>query len=203
MRAHVPGEYIGDCIEKRAAVMGNDAFGVAGSARRVAERDRLPFVARQLPGEFGIAGCQEILVFNVTDPLAVLNRGIIDVYDERLIVELLQGRCDGRAELGVGEQYAGAAVLQLKSYRVGVEANVDRMNDRARHRDGVMRLVHCRYVREHQRDGVVCRHAVLLQGAGEPATAAIRFRPAASHLVVNQGTALGIDRCGPFDKRQR
>ena len=38
-----------------AAMMIDDALGVAGGARGVVERDRVPFVVRHQPGEFRIA----------------------------------------------------------------------------------------------------------------------------------------------------
>ena len=94
-------------------------------------------------------------------------------------------------------------MFELKSYRIRVEANVERVNYRARHRNGEMSLIHRRHVGQHHCDGVILRDAVLPQGAGKPATAAIGFAPTASRIIVDEGTTLRVNRCGPLDKSQR
>ena len=46
-----------------AAMVIDHALGIAGRAGRVVQRNRIPFVARHLPGELGIAFAEELLVF--------------------------------------------------------------------------------------------------------------------------------------------
>ncbi len=63
MLAHVGRQRISEAEEISAAMVIDDAFRVAGRARGVIERDGVPLVVRHLPGEFGIAARDEILVF--------------------------------------------------------------------------------------------------------------------------------------------
>ena len=42
-----------------AAMMIDDALGIAGGAGGIIERDRVPFVGRHQPGEIGIAVAQK------------------------------------------------------------------------------------------------------------------------------------------------
>ena len=51
---HPPGERVADRVQVGAAVVVDDALRVAGGARRVVERDRIPLVARQRPRIVGI-----------------------------------------------------------------------------------------------------------------------------------------------------
>ena len=55
MRRHVPDQRVAERIQIGAAMMIDDALGIARRARGVVERDRLPFVRRQRPREIGIA----------------------------------------------------------------------------------------------------------------------------------------------------
>jgi hypothetical protein len=52
---HAPDEDIADAVQIGAAVVIDHALRIAGGARGVVERDRLPLVLRPAPGEFGVA----------------------------------------------------------------------------------------------------------------------------------------------------
>ena len=68
-----------------AAMVIDDALGIAGGARGVVERDGVPFVVRHQPGEIGIALAQKILVFDAAEPLAGAGEfRIVIVDDQRL-----------------------------------------------------------------------------------------------------------------------
>ncbi|GCC47293.1 hypothetical protein chiPu_0031783, partial [Chiloscyllium punctatum] len=84
MLAEIAGEDVADGIEIGAAVMGHHALRIAGRARRIAQRDRIPFVGRRPLGECGIACRDRRLILDRADPLAAAECGIIDVDDERL-----------------------------------------------------------------------------------------------------------------------
>ena len=68
--AEISGDDVADSVEIGAAMMGDDALWIAGRAGGVAERNRVPFVLRQRPGEFRIALRDPGFVFDRTDPFA-------------------------------------------------------------------------------------------------------------------------------------
>ena len=68
--AEVRRERIAEAQEVGAAMMIDDALRVASRARGVVERDRVPFVVRQFPGELRIAARDKILVFRFGKPRA-------------------------------------------------------------------------------------------------------------------------------------
>ena len=55
-------QHIAVAHQRRAAMMIDHALGIAGGARGVIQRNRVPFVARHLPGEIRIAACDEGLI---------------------------------------------------------------------------------------------------------------------------------------------
>ena len=74
-----------------SALMGvDDAFRVAGGARGVVERDRVPFVCGCQLGEIGVALGEEAFVVELAQPFSIGTKRIGDVDDERLSVELRQ-----------------------------------------------------------------------------------------------------------------
>ena len=83
--AHVAGEDVADREQVGAAVMIDDALGIAGGAGRVVEADRVPLVVGHLPGEGGIAAFEKCFVLESAEPLAGAGIfGIVVVDDERL-----------------------------------------------------------------------------------------------------------------------
>ena len=94
-------------------------------------------------------------------------------------------------------------MFELKCDRFGIEANVETIDYRTRHRNREMRFIHCRYVQQHQCHCVIGANAVLPQRGSKLATAVVGFEPATSVLVVDQRTTLGIDRCSALDERER
>ena len=59
---HAPGDDVADGVQVRAAVVVDDALGVAGRARGVVQRDGVPLVLRPQPGELRVALLQQRLV---------------------------------------------------------------------------------------------------------------------------------------------
>ncbi len=83
MAAHVGGHDIADRQKVGAAMVIDDALGVAGRARSVIERDRVPFVERRDARVILVAGLEEIFVFDLADALARPRIfGIVVVDDE-------------------------------------------------------------------------------------------------------------------------
>ena len=70
MLAHAGMDGVGIGHQRGAAVVVDDALGIAGGARGVVERDRVPFVVGHRPGEIGIAAGEELLVVDRAERLA-------------------------------------------------------------------------------------------------------------------------------------
>src|SRR5206468_9697639 len=70
MLAEIAGQDVADGVEIGAAVMGNDALGIAGGSGRIAERDGVPFVLRRRCGEVWVALRHGVFVFEFADPLS-------------------------------------------------------------------------------------------------------------------------------------
>ena len=62
--AHAAGEHIADREQISAAMMIDDALGIAGGARGIIERNRVPFAVGHFPSKVGIAGGDEILILD-------------------------------------------------------------------------------------------------------------------------------------------
>src|SRR5207249_7805859 len=62
-----------------------------------------------------------------------------DIDDQRLFLERRQRAPDDWREFGVGEQHLRLAVAEDEGDRLGVEADVDRVQHRVGHRHGEMR----------------------------------------------------------------
>ena len=73
MLAEIAGQDIAHGIEVGAAVMGHDALRVARGPRRIAQRNRVPFIAGPPCDECWIARRDRCLVFEFADPLAAGN----------------------------------------------------------------------------------------------------------------------------------
>ncbi len=107
-RHHIPhGEQI------RAAMVIDDALGIACRAAGVVQADRVPFVGGRLPGEVRVAGLQEGLIGDRADLLALgVGLGVLDADDERLCLAELQRGVDETAELPVGDHDLCLAMVE-------------------------------------------------------------------------------------------
>ena len=130
---HAPDQNIAERIQISAAMVIDDALGVAGRARGIVERDRVPLVRRrQLPQ---IRGRRRRERLRNPSRRAARRRG-----PARSAMSITIGFCveprqrffDHRCEFGVGDQHLGLAMAQDEGNRVGVEADVERVEHRAR-----------------------------------------------------------------------
>jgi hypothetical protein len=149
MLRHAPDEDVADGVQMRPAVVVDDAFGVAGGAGGVVERDGLPLVGGIEGRGVGIALGEEGFVVEVAEVVAARTFRVVDVDDEEVAAEALQGLGHHRCELGVGDQRPGLAVLQDEGQCCGVEAGVQRIEDGPAVGDAVVGLQHGRRVGKH------------------------------------------------------
>ena len=84
LRRQRPGHDVADRFQKCAAVVIDDALGVAGGARGVIERDRAALVGRRRPLEIRIASGDEFFIFDLAEPLARSRvKLVVEVDDKR------------------------------------------------------------------------------------------------------------------------
>ncbi len=203
MRRHAPAQDVRDGVEIRTAVVIDDPFGIARRAGGVVERNRIPFVGRMSPLEFGIAAAQEVLVSDRADPLAACERGVFDVDHERRCPEAAERVFHRSTEFRIGEQHLRFGMLQHECDRCGIEPRVERVEHRARHRDAEMRFVHRRHVGKHRSDGIACPDAPLRERRSKPPAARIDFRPRERAFVAHDRRPIRIDIGAARDERQR
>jgi hypothetical protein len=103
----------------------------------------------------------------------------------------------------IGDQQFGGAVLQDKGNRTGIEAIIQRIQYRARHRHTVMRFEQCRHIRREHRNGVARPDATPAQRIGEAAAALVEFAIGETPRAINDRELVGIDRGGARQKSER
>ena len=204
MLAEIAREDVADGIEIGAAVMGHDALRIARGARRIAQRNRVPFVGGQPCDEAGIALRDRRLIFDFADPLAACKRRIVDIDDERFwSLHQRQRFRDHAGKFRIDQNDLGAAMVELERDRGRVEPDVERIQHGARHRHREMHLVHRRDIRQHRRH----RIAVTDAAAGEPRrkapAALIGLRPGEAAAFIDGADMIGIDGRAAGEEAQR
>ena len=203
MLAQAAGEHVADREQVGAAVVVDDALGIAGRARSVVERDGVPLVVGHFPREVGIARRDEILVLDRAQPLARAGEFRIVVVDhQRLHLGERQRLLRQLREFAVGDQHLGVGVVELEGDDGGVEAGIDGVEHRARHRHAVVAFEHRRRVGEHGRHGVAALDAALRQRGREPPRAGVELGVAAAQRAVDDRGLIGKHRGRPLQERQ-
>ena len=178
--AHRAGHDVADGEQMRAAVMIDHAFRIAGGARRVVERDRVPFVARHFPGVGRIALRDEFLVFDGADPLAGAGKLLVVIIDDqRLHLGERQRLFHHFGKFAVDDHDLGVGMVEREGEDRGIEPRVQRIEHALAHRHAVMALEHGRRIGEQRRHRVAAPDAALGQRRGEPARACIELAVAA------------------------
>ena len=135
VRRQSEGERVAQRVEVSAAMVIDDALRVAGGARRVEQRDRIPLVARAGPGERRIAFGQQVLVAHGAELLAGGAFRIVDVDDERAAGRAARARPSSTGAYSASVMSdARAAVLEAERDRRGVEPHVERVEHGAERR---------------------------------------------------------------------
>ena len=186
MAAHVGGDDVADREQVGAAVVVDDALGVAGRARGVVQRNGVPFVERGRALIALVALGDERLVFDRADPLArAVVFGIVVVDDQRPNLGELQRRANDAGKLAVDDQRLRLAVVEHEGDRRRVEAGVERVEHRAAHRHAVVAFEHRRRVGEHDRDRVAARDPAFAKRRGEPFRAGVEVAIVAPEASVH------------------
>jgi hypothetical protein len=126
----VPLQSVAEGVQVGAAVVVDDALGVAGGAGGVVDRDGVPFVGRAGPGVAGVARDEKGLVVGRADGVAG-GGGVVDVDDERARGGAGQGFVEDGGELAVGEEDLRLGVVEDIGDGASVEAAVEGAQDAA------------------------------------------------------------------------
>ena len=182
----------------------DDALGIAGGARGVVERDRVPLVVRHLPGELGVARAEQRFVFQAAQALAgAAEFRVVVIDDERLHFGARQRLLDDLGKLAVGDQHLGIGVIEDEGDEGGVEPGVQRVEHGAGHRHAVMRFDQRRRVGEHHRDGVAALDAAARQRRRQLPSARIELPIIPGARAVNDRGGVGINFGGALQEGQR
>ena len=113
MAADIAGEDIARGEQVRAAMMVDNAFRIAGRARGVVERNRIPFVARRRAPISLVPLGDQRLVVEVSQPLAgAVVLGVVVVDNERPSLGPLERHADDCREFTVDDERFGFAVIE-------------------------------------------------------------------------------------------
>ena len=177
-----------------AAMMANDALGIAGRSRGVVEGDRLPLVVGHPDRRIRIAAGNEVLVL---DPVAfrrVARLRRADFDQGRGMPDLCQGRLGDRHQFGIDQEGLALGMLQDECHRLRIEPVVDRVEDAARHGRRIVHLQRRDAVGREHRNRVVLADAGLAERVG-------RLPAAPPHLGIGDD-AFAVDDRGLARKDQ-
>ena len=191
-------------VQVRATVVVDDALGVAGRARRIVERDRLPFVHGQHGRQAEIGALEQGGIGRLAQQLVRTRMLRIDDVDNAYGPRHLGQRLpDHRRVLGVGQQNVSLAVLQDEGDRRSIEAVVQRVEHCTGERHTVMRLEHGRRVGRHHGHRAAGPDTQALQRRRETSAALVELGVAVADGAVHDGGALGINAGRALEKGER
>jgi hypothetical protein len=204
MARHARREHVRIAHQGRTPMMVDDALRIAGGARRVIQRDGVPFVGGQLPREFGVAVFEKRFVIEIRKRCTQARVfAVVAVDDERLDSGCGERVAHEGRELAIRDQDLGVAVIELEREDRRVEARVEAVQYGARHRDRVVRLQHGRRVGQDDRDGISGPDATARQGGGETADARVELRVGQAPRSMNDGGVVRVDGSCAFEEAQR
>ena len=145
---------------------------------------------------------EKVLVFDRPDAFVAGCLVVGNVDDERFDLAARQGFTHDRRDLGVVDHHLGFTVIEDEGDRVGVEADVDRIDDRSCGRDAEQAFVEGRDVGRDDGHGVALADTAALERGGEATATAEGFGPGVATLTVDYGEPLGVDRGGALEPAQ-
>ena len=185
------GDRVAERVQKGAAMVIDDALGIAGGAGSVVERDRRPLVLGAGPFGGRIALAEKGLVFGAAERRAVGK--VVDLDERQRAAELGQRRRDDRGEFSIGDQQLRLAMRQDKGDRARVETVIERVQHRPRHRHAVMRFEQCRHIRRQYRDRVARPDTAAAQRIGEPPAAIVKLAIGEAGFAMHDRELVRID----------
>ena len=188
-----PAGQLQQAHEVSSAVTRHHAFGIAGRARRVVQRDRFPFVGRPDSLERRVPAGQQRLVVHHADRSRAGSNRVVDVDQQRGMLQALDGTSCERRKLAVHEHDLGFAVAQDEGDALGVEPTVDCIQHRTRKRHAKVCLQHRRGIGRNDRHGIPTLYATRDQRRSQPQASVSRLRPRLAELAMDKRNAIGVD----------
>ena len=187
---HGPSGRVAHRVQVGAAVVGDHALGVAGGARCVGNRNRVPFVRRPVQLGHRRVGRQPFFVIQAAHALTragVLGIAHIDHRDLAPVhlAEFFQSRAHGGRKLGIGDQHRGLAMVHLPSDQVGIEPGVQGIEHGVERGHSVMHLDHFRGIGQHHADRGPLSHTQALQGGGQAGRTLTHLGPGVATLAMD------------------
>ena len=188
--------------------MRDHALRIAGRARRVGHRDRVPLVARAAePGKRRMCG-QQCFVLVRADTLA--RAGVLAVADvddhgcaPMPLAQQAQGFGHRRRQLAVGDEHGRLAVVHLPGQQASVETGVERVQDAVQRRHGVVHLDHLGRVVQHGADCRAPADAERRQRRSQAGGTIARLAPAVAATAVHDGLEIAEHLGAPLDEADR
>ena len=146
------------------------------------------------PVEIGGALVEERFVVHGAEQRTALVQGIVDVDHQRAVFEHAQSALRDGAEFTVDDEDLCLSMRELEGDRLGIEADVQRVQHSAGHGHAEMRFIHRRHIRRENGDGVARPDAMPRQGGREPAAAVVGLCPGAAPRAVDKSDPMRMDR---------
>ena len=201
MLAEIAGEDVADRVEVGAAVMRDDALGIAGGARGVAQRNGFPFVGRQPGFDVGIALGDRRLIFDFANAFSAGKGRVVDVDDKGLrTLHQRQRFRDHARKFRIDHNDLGAAMVELERDRGRIEPDIERIQNGAGHRRSKMQFIHRRGIRQHGRHRIAVPDAAAREPRREAAAARVGFGPGEALAFIDRAEMIGINGGGARQK---
>ena len=199
---HDPVRELQQAHEVGSTMAENHAFRIACGTRRVIQGDGLPLIDRPQPFEFRVALGQQGFVVECAHRPGLRAQQIVDVDQDRRVVEQRDGFEREGSEFAVDEQQFRLAVTQDEGQAFDVKTRVDGIEHSARERNTEVRLQHRRRVGGHDGDGVMAANAAADQRRGQLVAARPCLGPSLAKLAMDDGCSTWIDVCRAIQKPQ-
>ncbi len=204
MLPHVRGDDVADREQAGAAMMIDYALGIARRPRSVIESYRVPFVERRGADVSFVSLRDEVLIFDLAEPLAgPFVFGIVVGDQQRAHFGDFQRRGDDVRKFPVDDQGFRLAMVEHEADRRGVEPCVERVEHRAAHRHPVMAFEHRRRIGEHDGHRVAALEAAPGERRGELAAARVKITIIAPERAVDDRRMVGKNRRGALQQADR
>ncbi len=131
---HAPRENVTDRVHIGAAMVVNDAFGISCRSGCVVERDSVPFVLRQRPGVLRVTFVEQLLIIQLAEQFPGGRERVIDVDNQRLVVQTFEGCADDRRELAIRDKHLRLSMTEDERNRLCIEADIQSVEHCATHR---------------------------------------------------------------------
>ena len=182
----------------------DNTFRLAGGARSVVQRNRIPFIARHFPGEIGAAFSDKVFIFLPAQAFAMRGlrrQRIMHFNHQGLRRAFSQGSAQHRHEFAVHDHGLGLTVIEDIGHGRRIQPRIDGVQDGTRHRHAVMAFQHFRDIRQNGRDRIAAPNAALRKRMGKLHATIAQAGVIALHRAMHHGRIIRINLCGAFQEQ--